>query len=89
MKKRIYIRVRAAQQEEGRSQGAQEDACRRSVDSEGCPTVLPGDVPSDLGSGDDQDRSVFRELRRRIADGVYDPVFVHTVDRLDSRRNNI
>ena len=42
MKKRIYIRVRAAQQEEGRSQGAQEDACRRSADSEVVPECCRG-----------------------------------------------
>lgn len=51
--------------------------------------MLPEDVPIDLGLGEDQDRPVFPELRRRVADGVYDKVFVHTGDRLDSRPTNI
>ena len=82
MKAAIYTRDGATRARGETSHGAQEEGCRRLAEALGFPPALAEDVLSDQGSGAGLERPGFLELGRRIDDGVYDAVVVHSRDRV-------
>lgn len=84
MKPASYARVNSPRERkgEGKSLGAQKEACRRLAESLGLPPVLAEDAISDQWSGVDPDRPGLLELGRRIADGRYTDLIIYSPDRL-------